>query len=160
MAINLRPAAPADLPLILDLIRELAEYEREPDAVDATEALLHTHLFSERPSAECIIAELHSTPQGFALFFHNFSTWRGRPGLYLEDLFVRPQARGKGIGKAMLIHLAQLAVERGCARMEWSVLDWNEPALAFYRTLGAKPMTEWTTWRLTGDALSRLARAE
>lgn len=160
MAIHLRPAAPRDIPLILSLIRELAEYEREPSAAVATEQMLQQHLFGERPYAECIIAELDAAPQGFALFFHNFSTWRGRPGLYLEDLFVRPAARGSGLGRAMLIHLARLAVARGCARMEWAVLDWNEPAIGFYRSLGATPMDGWTTWRLTDDALNRLARTE
>lgn len=157
MPIHLRPASPHDIPLILSLIRELAEYEREPDAAVATEPLLHQHLFGEHPCAECLIAELNGDSQGFALFFHNFSTWRGRPGLYLEDLFVRPAARGSGLGRAMLVHLARLAVSRGCARMEWAVLDWNEPAIGFYRSLGAVPMNGWTTWRLTDDSLIQLA---
>ncbi len=163
MPITLRPATPADLPLILQLIRELAEYEREPNAVEATEAMLHQHLFGHTipgrgPVAECVIGEIDSVSQGFALFFHNFSTWKGKPGLYLEDLFVRPSARGHGLGKALLTHLAKIAVTRGCARMEWAVLDWNTPAIEFYKAAGAKPMDEWTTFRLTGEALVSLAR--
>lgn len=163
MPITLRPATPADLPLILHLIHELAEYEREPDAVEATEAMLHQHLFghtipSRGPVAECVIGEIDGVAQGFALFFHNFSTWKGKPGLYLEDLFVRPSARGHGLGKALLAHLATIAVDRGCARMEWAVLDWNRPAIEFYMAAGAKPMGEWTTFRLTGEALASLAR--
>lgn len=161
MSLTIRPAGPADVPLILAFIRELAEYEREPNAVVATPELLHHHLFGgERPggrAAECLIAELDSQAVGFAVFFHNFSTWRGRPGVYLEDLFVRPVHRGKGIGKALLAWLARLAVERGCARLEWAVLNWNEPAINFYRSLGARAMAEWTTWRLSDDALARLA---
>lgn len=165
--ITVRPAAPADVPLILSLIRELAEYERDPGAVVATEALLHQHLFGGDPqagagrrgapgaTAECVIGEIDGAAQGFALFFHNFSTWLGRPGLYLEDLFVRPAARGRGLGKALFVHLARLAVERGCGRMEWAVLDWNTPAIEFYRALGAAPMNEWTTYRLAGEALRR-----
>lgn len=160
MALHLRPATPNDVPLILELIRELAAYEREPDAVVATESLLHQHLFGPNPLIECVIGEVDNKPQGFALFFHNFSTWRGRPGLYLEDLFVRPAARGAGLGRALLVHLARLAVERNCSRMEWSVLDWNEPAIGFYRKLGAHPMNEWTTWRLTGADLERLAQTD
>lgn len=155
---TIRPATPADIPLILALIRELAAYERQPDAVVATEELLREHLFGDRPRVECVIGEVDGTPQGFALFFHNYSTWHGWPGLYLEDLFVRPAARGAGLGKALLMHLARLAVERGCKRLEWSVLDWNEQAMGFYRSLGAQPMSEWTTWRLTGEALDKLGR--
>lgn len=156
-ATALRPATRADVPLILDLIRALAEYEREPDAVEATEGLLEEQLFGEHPGAEVVIAEVDGQGAGFALFFHNFSTWRGRRGLYLEDLFVRPQFRGLGLGRALMIHLAKLAVQRGCARFEWSVLDWNTPAIDFYRSLGAVGMDEWTVQRLDGDALLALA---
>jgi GNAT superfamily N-acetyltransferase len=157
MTLSIRPAAPADLPLIAELIRALAEYEKLADEVRFDEAQLGEHLFGPRPMAEVIIGEIEGHPQGFALFFHNFSTFEGRPGIYLEDLFVRPEARGSGLGKAMLAHLAALAVERGCARLEWWVLDWNEPAIGFYRKLGARPMDEWTTMRVDGDALQRLA---
>lgn len=156
-AIVLRPATRADIPLILDLIHGLAEYEREPDAVEATEELLGQQLFGERPGAEVVIAEVDGLGAGFALFFHNFSTWRGRRGLYLEDLFVRPQFRGLGLGRALMIHLAKLAVQRDCARFEWSVLDWNTPAIDFYRSLGAVGMDEWTVQRLDGGALLALA---
>lgn len=156
-AIVLRPATRTDIPLILDLIHGLAEYEREPDAVEATEELLGQQLFGEHPGAEVVIAEVDGLGAGFALFFHNFSTWRGRRGLYLEDLFVRPQFRGLGLGRALMIHLAKLAVQRDCARFEWSVLDWNSPAIDFYRSLGAVGMDEWTVQRLDGDALLALA---
>ena len=158
--VTLRLATREDVPLILDFIRGLAEYEREPDAVLATEAMLETELFGERPGAEVVIAEADGQPAGFALFFHNFSTWLGQRGLYLEDLFVRPEARGRGVGRALLVHLARLAVERGCGRFEWSVLDWNEPAIRFYRALGAEPLEEWTVMRVTGAALARLAAGE
>jgi len=154
-----RPATPADIPLILALIRELADYERAPQEVIATEHLLQHALFSERPSCEAIIGEVDGSPQGFALFFHNFSTWKGRQGLYLEDLFVRPSARGKGLGKALFAHVARVAVERGCPRMEWAVLDWNTPAIDFYTSMGAVAMDEWTTYRLKDDALRRAARS-
>ena len=154
----LRPATPADLDTIIELIHALADYEKEPDAVVLDRDELARHLFGPRPSAEVIIAE---TPQGesagFALFFHNFSTWQGKPGIWLEDLFVRPHLRGHGYGKALLTELARLAVERGCARLEWSVLDWNEPSINFYKALGAVPMDEWTTYRLTGAPLANLA---
>ncbi|HZV39022.1 MAG TPA: GNAT family N-acetyltransferase [Pseudoxanthomonas sp.] len=156
-AIALRPATRTDIPLILDLIHGLAEYEREPDAVEATAELLERQLFGEHPGAEVIVAEVDGQGAGFALFFHNFSTWRGRRGLYLEDLFVRPRFRGLGLGRALMIHLAKLAVQRGCARFEWSVLDWNTPAIDFYRSLGAVGMDEWTVQRLDGDALLALA---
>ena len=156
-AIALRPATRTDIPLILDLIHGLAEYEREPDAVEATAELLERQLFGEHPGAEVIVAEVDGQGAGFALFFHNFSTWRGRRGLYLEDLFVRPHFRGLGLGRALMIHLAKLAVQRGCARFEWSVLDWNTPAIDFYRSLGAVGMDEWTVQRLDGDALLALA---
>ena len=153
----IRPATPADVPAVLRFVRELAEYEREPDAVEATEAMLHEALFGERPAAEAVIAEADGTPIGFALFFHNFSTWKGRSGLYLEDLYVTPAARGSGTGKALLRHLAGVALDRGCARFEWAVLDWNTPAIDFYRAMGATAMDEWTVQRVDGDALVRLA---
>jgi GNAT superfamily N-acetyltransferase len=155
----IRRATPADTPIISSLIRELSEYERLAHAVDFEEARLHEHLFGPRPYAEVILAEDDRAVVGFALFFHNFSTFRGRPGIYLEDLFVRPEYRGRGHGKALLLELARLAVERDCSRVEWSVLNWNEPAIEFYRALGAVPMTEWTGYRLTGDALAAAASA-
>ena len=160
MTTSVRPATPNDLPLILSLIKELAEYEREPAAAVATIPLLEHHLFGTTnapPSAHCVIGELDGIAQGFAHYFFNFSTWLGRPGLYLEDLFVRPSSRGKGLGKALFLHLAQLAHAKGCGRMEWAVLDWNTPAIDFYKSLGATPMSEWTTFRLTRDSLARLA---
>lgn len=161
MTLFIRPAALTDLPLIAQFIRDLAEYERLADELRFDEAGLGERLFGAkdggRPYAEVLIGEIDGCPQGFALFFHNFSTFEGRPGLYLEDLFVRPQARGSGLGKALLGRLAQIAVERDCARMEWAVLDWNEPSIGFYKALGAKPMDEWTVFRLDGDALERLA---
>jgi len=153
----IRPATPADVPAILRFVRELAEYEREPDAVEATEAMLAEALFGDRPAAEAVIAEAEGAPAGFALFFHNFSTWTGRRGIYLEDLYVTPAARGAGLGKALLRHLAALAVARGCARFEWSVLDWNAPAIGLYRAMGAVGMDAWTVQRVEGDALVRLA---
>lgn len=152
----IEPASVPDVPLILSFIRGLAEYERAPQEVVATEEMLRETLFGEERFAECVIARQDDEPAGFALFFHNYSTWRARPGLYLEDLFVRPDMRGRGIGRALLLHLAQIARERGCARMDWAVLDWNEPAIKFYEKLGAVPMNEWTTYRLTADALDRL----
>lgn len=155
--VTLRAATREDVPLILAFIRELAEYERAPDAVETDEATLAANLFGERPGAEVVIAEADGQPAGFALFFHNFSTWLGRRGLYLEDLFVRPQFRGRGIGQVLMAYLAKLAVDRGCGRFEWWVLDWNTPALDFYRSLGAMPMDEWTVQRMTGDALHALA---
>lgn len=154
---RLRPAQPDDVPVILELIRELAVYEKLESACVATQPQIHDALFGPRPHAEVIIAELDGTPVGFALFFHNFSTFRGRPGLYLEDVFVRPTARGLGVGKALLARLARIAVERGCARFEWSVLDWNTPAIEFYRRLGAEPLAEWTVFRLADQALHDLA---
>lgn len=153
----IRPAAPADVAVILRFIRELAAYEREPDAVVASEALLAGALFGPEPAAEAVVAEADGEPAGFALFFHNFSTWTGRRGLYLEDLYVTPAARGRGLGKALLRHLAGVAVERGCARFEWSVLDWNTPAVALYRSMGAVGMEDWTVQRVEGDALRRMA---
>ena len=140
--IAIRPAASADAPLILALARELAAYEREPDGVTATVPMLEQALFGAKPLAEAVIAELDGEPVGFALFFQNFSAWTGRPSLYLEDLYVREAARGRGAGKALLRHLAGVAIERNCTRFEWSVLDWNEPAIAFYRSMGAEPMDQ------------------
>ena len=158
--IEIRPATPADVTLILDFVRELAEFERASDKVVATEALLNDALFGAHPAAEAAIAYLDGKPVGMALFFHNFSTWTGWRGLYLEDLYVTPEARGSGVGKALLKHLAALAAERGCTRFEWSVLDWNEKAIAFYRSMGAESMAEWTVYRVTGDALANLAGQE
>ncbi len=172
-SIRIRPATPDDVPLILQLIRDLAEYEREPMAAVATSELVRQHLFGDSlaghahlngaarrgPVAECLIGEIDGTPQGFAVFFHNFSTWLGRPGLYLEDLFVRPASRGCGLGKALLVELAKIAATRGCGRMEWAVLDWNTPAIDFYKALGARPMDEWTTYRMDGAAIQNLAQS-
>ena len=155
----IRPAAPADVPVIRALIVELAVYEREPDAVKASEADLHAALFGARPLAEAMLAEHDGEVVGLALFFTNFSTWAGKGGLYLEDLFVRPQARGQGLGKALLVHLAGIAVARGYSRFEWSVLDWNTPAIDFYRALGAKAQDEWTVMRVDGAALTTLANS-
>ncbi|HJW38621.1 MAG TPA: GNAT family N-acetyltransferase [Candidatus Udaeobacter sp.] len=157
---EIRPARAEDVPIILQLIRDLATYERAPDEVTAMEEQLVDVLFGERPAAEVLLAFERESPVGFALFFHNFSTWLGRPGLYLEDLFVKPENRGKGYGRALLVELAKIAMERGCGRMEWAVLDWNEPAIKFYRALGAKPMDEWTVFRLTRNGIARLANSE
>ena len=154
---SIRPASVEDVPLILQLIRELAEYERAPQDAVATEPQLREVLFGAKPSAEVLLAFEKEEAVGFAVYFFNFSTWLGRPGLYLEDLFVRPETRGKGYGRALLERLAQIAQERGCGRMEWAVLDWNEPAIQFYKKLGAKPMEEWTTFRLTDDGIADLA---
>lgn len=152
-----RPAGPADLGTVMAFVHKLAEYERLSHAVEADEAALRHLLFGPRPYAEVLLAEQSGTPVGFALFFHTVSTFVGKPGLYLEDLFVEPHARGNGYGKALMTHLARLAVERGCGRFEWSVLDWNEPSIAFYRGLGARPMDDWTVYRMDGSALARLA---
>jgi GNAT superfamily N-acetyltransferase len=152
-----REASEEDVPLILSFIRELAEYEKLSHEVVATEEELRESLFGERRYAEVLIAEHDGSPAGFALFFHNFSTFLGRPGIYLEDLFVMPEHRGSGFGKEMLVYLARLARERNCGRLEWWVLDWNEDAIRFYRSLGAVPMDEWTVFRVTGDALDSLA---
>jgi GNAT superfamily N-acetyltransferase len=171
---RIRPATPDDIPLILQLIRDLAEYERDPAAAVATPDLIRQHLFGDSlagqphvngaprrgPVGECLIGEIGGAAQGFALFLHNFSTWRGRPGLYLEDLFVRPTARGHGLGKALLIELAKIAKARNCARMEWAVLDWNTPAIEFYKSLGAKAMNEWTVYRLEESGIAKLAQSE
>ena len=156
MSITIRAATRADLPLIGQLIRDLAEYEKLAHEVRFDEAVLGEKLFGARSYAEVVIGELDGAAQGFALFFHNFSTFEGRPGIYLEDLYVREAARGSGLGKALLAHLAALAVARDCARLEWSVLDWNEPAIGFYRLLGARAMDEWTGMRLDGAALAAL----
>jgi GNAT superfamily N-acetyltransferase len=155
--IEIRAATPADVPLIFALIGELAEYEKLSHEVVATEQQIRATLFGDRAVAEVVIASLDGTPVGFALFFPNYSTFLGRPGLYLEDLFVRPEARGFGVGRELLEHLARLAVERGWGRLEWRVLDWNEPSIAFYRKLGAEPLEDWTVFRVTGEALKKLA---
>lgn len=152
----IRETSEADAPLILEFIRGIAEYEKLSHAVVATEESLRESLFRQR-AAEVLIAELDSEPVAFAVFFHNFSTFVGRRGLYLEDLFVKPEYRGRGVGRALLKHLARIAVERGCGRMEWIVLDWNAPAIKFYEQIGARPLDEWTTFRLTGEALENLA---
>lgn len=155
--IAIRPAVVADAGLILAFIRELAEYEKLSQEVVADEAGLAAQLFGERPRAEVLIAEVDGAPAGFALFFHNFSTFIGKPGLYLEDLFVRPAFRGLGLGKRLMVRLAQIAIERDCGRFEWWVLDWNTPAIDFYRRLGAVGMDEWTVQRVSGEALRALA---
>jgi GNAT superfamily N-acetyltransferase len=156
---SIRPATVSDVPVILQLIRDLATYEKAPGDVTATEAQLQEVLFGKKPAAEVLLAFEGAISVGFAVFFHNFSTWLGRPGLYLEDLFVPPEHRGKGYGRALLVHLARIARDRGCGRMEWAVLDWNDPAIQFYRKLGAKPMDEWTVFRLTSDGISTLAQS-
>lgn len=156
-SLSIDPATPSDVPLILGLIRELAEYERLLHEVRTQAERLQRHLFGPRPYAEAVVARAAGEPVGFALWFHNYSTFEGRPGLYLEDLFVRPAQRGRGYGEALLRHLARLAVERDCARFEWAVLDWNEPAIRFYRKLGAVAMDGWTVQRVSGDALRALA---
>ncbi|MBI3408621.1 MAG: GNAT family N-acetyltransferase [Planctomycetes bacterium] len=155
----IRPATRSDVPTIAALIRALAEYERLAHAVTFDESDLDEHLFSSKRHAEVLLAEDAGEVVGFALFFHNYSTFRAKPGIYLEDLFVQPEKRGRGHGKALLAALARLAVERSCARLEWAVLNWNEPAIGFYRSLGALPMNEWTVYRLTDDALTNLANA-
>jgi GNAT superfamily N-acetyltransferase len=156
--IEIRLATREDAPLLLKFISGLADYEKLAHEVTATEAQLAKTLFGPKPVAESIIAFINGQPGGFALFFHNYSTFLAKPGLYLEDLFVLPELRGRGIGKALFIRLAKVAVERDCGRFEWSALDWNEPAIRFYEAMGASAMTEWTTFRLTGDALSAVAR--
>lgn len=158
--LDIRPAEPADIPLVLALIRGLAEYEKLAHEVVATEEKLEASLFGDRPVAEALIARYKGSPAGFALYFHNFSTFLAQPGLYLEDLFVKPEYRGHGIGRAMLIFLARLAVKRGCGRFEWAVLDWNRPARDFYESLGARPMSDWIIHRVSGEDLIRLAQAD
>ena len=155
--LNIRPATVNDAALILKFIRDLAEYERDPQAVTASEADLVRDGFGGDPKFRVVIAEWDRKPVGFALFFNNYSTWLGRPGLYLEDVFVRPEFRGKGIGKTLLLHLARLAVEENCGRFQWQVLDWNTPSIRFYESLGAKVMKEWLTMRVEGEALERMA---
>lgn len=155
--ISILPATLADVPTILAFIQMLADYEKMPEAVKATEETLTATLFGDRPYAEVRIARYRGEPAGFALFFHNYSTWLAKPGIYLEDLFVKPELRGKGIGKALLVELAKIAKFRGCGRLEWSVLDWNEPSIQFYKSLGAKPMDEWTTYRMDEDGIAKLA---
>ena len=155
--LTIRPATAADVPLILEFIRDLAEYERDPQAAVATQADLLRDGFGPEPKFRVDIAEWSGQPAGFAFYFWNYSTWQGKPGLYLEDLFVRPQFRGKGIGKALLVHLARVALKNNCGRLVWQVLDWNTPAIEFYQSLGAETMKEWLTMRVTGEALVRLA---
>jgi GNAT superfamily N-acetyltransferase len=159
-AVSIRPAGPDDAALVLGFIRELAEYERLAQEVSATEEALRRTLLAEDAVARALIASLDGQPVGFAVYFFNYSTFLGRPGLYLEDLFVRPAARGRGIGRRLLAHLARIAIERGCGRMEWAVLDWNERAIRFYRSLGASPNEEWTTYRLAREELRRLAGSD
>ncbi len=156
----LRGAAPADVPVILGLIRDLATFEREPDAVQMTAAQLHDALFGEIPRAEALLAEDEAGVLGFAIWFESFNTWTGRPGLFVEDIFIVPAARRRGVGRAIFTHLAKRAVARGCARLEWSVLNWNEPAIAFYQRLGGAPQSEWTKYRLSGAALNALATGD
>ena len=160
MSLHLRPATRFDVAAILGLIRNLAEYEKLLPECVATEATLDRHLFGEHPRAEVVMAEWDGEVAGFGVFFHTFSTFLGKPGIYLEDLFVKPPYRGKGIGKALLVYLARLACVRDCGRVEWSVLDWNEPSIGFYESLGAKRMEEWSMFRLAGEELARLAEAK
>jgi GNAT superfamily N-acetyltransferase len=160
MALSITAATEADVPIILALIRGIAEYEKLAHEVVATEQLLRHNLFGPKPAAEVLIARLGARPVGFALYFQNFSTFLGRPGIYLEDLFVLPDCRGKGIGKALLKQVARIAAERKCGRLEWSVLDWNESAIGFYKSLGARPMSEWTVFRMTEDAIGKLANGK
>jgi len=155
--LTLRPARPADVPTLVELIRDLAAYEKLLHEVEADADALHAHLFGAHPLIEVIMAEWEGATAGFALFFHNYSTFLTKPGIYLEDLYVKPDLRGHGIGKALLAELARLAVSRGCGRLEWSVLDWNAPAIGFYERLGARPMDQWTVYRLSGDNLESLA---
>ena len=158
--LRIRTATPGDVPVILRLVRDLAEYERAPDAVVAKEEDFLRYGFGPAPRFSVLLAEQDGKVAGFALWFFTFSTWRGKPGLYLEDLFVRPELRGRGIGKALMVELARIAVREGCGRFEWSVLDWNQPSIDFYRSLGARLMEEWVVCRLEGDALQSLAERE
>ncbi len=155
-SVDIRRAQPADVAAILAFIRALAEYEKLTHACVATEQMLHDQLFGEHPAAEVLIADVEGESVGFALFFSTFSTFLAKPGIYLEDLFVLPDARGLGVGKALLLEVAKIAVDRKCGRLEWAVLDWNEPAIGFYKKLGALPLDDWTTYRVTGDALNKL----
>lgn len=155
--LEIHPATEEDVPLLLRFVKELAEYENLSHEVSATEDVLKESLFGGRRVAEALLAYLGDEPVGFALFFHNFSTFLGRPGIYLEALYVRPEFRGSGGGRALLAHLAKLAEERGCGRLEWSVLDWNEPSIGFYKSLGAVAMDDWTVYRVTGEALEKLS---
>ena len=157
MSCAIRPATPADAPTIHRLIRELAAFERAPDAVENTPENLAWQLAADAPPFGCLVAERGGGIAGFALYFFNYSTWTGRPGLYVEDLYVTPEARGEGVGKALFLALARIAAERGCGRMEWSVLDWNRTAIDFYRSFGARPMDDWTTYRLDAEALEKIA---
>jgi len=157
--VQIRDATISDIPIILQLIRDLATYERAPNDVVATEQGLRDVLFGPEPSAKVVLIFEGKEAIGFAVYFFNFSTWLGRPGLYLEDLFVKPETRGRGYGRALLIHLAKIARDHGCGRMEWAVLDWNEPAIQFYRKLGATPLEDWTVFRLTQDGINRLAES-
>lgn len=157
--LTIRPASVEDVPTILQLIVDLATYERAPNEVSATEEQLAGVLFGKKPAAEVLLAFENETPVGFAVFFHNFSTWLGRPGLYLEDLFVKPEMRGKGYGRALLVDLAKIARDRDCGRMEWAVLEWNEAAIEFYRKLGAKSLDEWKIFRLKRDGIAQLAQS-
>lgn len=154
--VRIEPAVPGDVPMIWALIKELAEFERLEDQFIATEAALHATLFGERPCAEVLMARVQGESVGFALFFHNYSTFRAQPGIYLEDLYVRPAHRGRGYGKALLTSVARLALQRGCGRFEWSVLDWNQRAVDFYKSLGAVPLNDWTMFRVSDEALTRL----
>ena len=158
MSLRISSAREQDVPLILGFIEQLAAYEKLSHEVAATERTLRETLFGARPYAEVLMAHWDEEPVGFALFFHNYSTFLAKPGIYLEDLFVNPPARGRGVGKALLTRLAELAIERNCGRVEWSVLDWNAPSIEFYRRMGAKAMDEWTIFRLTGEALGRYGR--
>jgi len=158
--LTIRSAAASDIPLIQQFIRDLAEYEREPEAAVATQEDLLRDGFGPDPKYRCVIAEWSGEPAGFAFFFYNYSTWQGRPGLYLEDLFVKPSFRGKGIGKALLLHLAKVAVAENCGRFQWQVLDWNTPAIDFYKSLGAEMMSAWLTMRVEGDNLRKLAESK
>ena len=157
-AIRITPATPGDVPVILSFIRELAQYEKLLDRVTATEQLLRHTLFGPRPYAEVLIARLGERPVGYALFFHNYSTFLARPGIYLEDVYVRPASRGRGVGKALLREVARVARERDCGRLEWSVLDWNQPSIDFYLSLGAKALDEWTMYRMDEAAIAALAK--
>lgn len=159
MSVTIRAAERGDVPALLGLVKELAEYERLLHVVVATEESFVAALFGDRPAAEALIAESEDGPVGFAVFFANFSTFLGRSGIYLEDLYVRPELRGQGIGKRLLAEVAKRAAERGCQRLEWAVLDWNEPSIQFYKSLGAKPLDDWTTFRMTPEAMVKLAGA-